>query len=1143
MDGGPPTSGLTAWCTTVASRLQPPWTPQGAEEPWQEDSWRICESVERATRSHLCGGDAFDTIRRAGGGTGGKGGKRARTQKANDRDLQKREESLVLDLPALQESYRILKGQSLGILKLAIHQESHQRRAVFTLPKRSIVQAIPPGSNDREEVLTHLQKLLKIDHVNVLALHEACEDFRFVHLVYDWPEGGLLLSHLTQYHSDVTEAHVASVIRETLAAVAAASRFSVYHHDWSLMCLFLGYKNRFTPIKVFGIGLAGVLVPLVTARKTSRANKYFYASPELLEDGYRGMAGKKLHACDIWSIGTLLYMLFSGRPPFVGRYDEAVEKIKRRHWTFGPEFDLISREAKDIIDKMLNRDWERRPSAADLLKHPFLGLEIGKRRQGGVVCQDALSKLDQFARETHCKQTLARLLADLGLQESAYSDLEDKFKQLDLDGNGVVEVTELEELGGQLNLPGLDLTNVASIIAACDRNDNGTIDISEFVSAVVLQLESKDERLLVKAFEKMDMNRDARITKGEIFRVLRQYSGSLDAADVSHFVSDMDKDTDQKVDYNEFKMLFPHMKEKDEEIKTRLRSIQVERELGKKAWSAMLSDMDKLFKALRLAAGKIALEHSRLQRVGNNEKQVSDRVAQLAQVLSDNFLQKHEAADQSKADHRHGDRRQHGLTGLNVMNLYNRESPVEAGASPAEEERSGRGHGSDSDDGPASPAAGGRRTAPAALAMDTDAGATDANTHGMSIARKYTRRALWMRGCSTEDRKAEEKRRRQYLWLGSGEGIKHVRAHLHRLPIKTKDQQAADLERASPRSDHSGGSSGRLSSGGHSSSPRSGGGSGADSPRSDAKFDSLDAGASPLARPSDAGSPTKLAGGAVLHDDEGHALDVGQPWTTNKKTLKHAMLAMELAKGPIETKIGELEPRDQRRQLKKIALERLASRHFKPDFRENLEQLCDLHQLLRYKVLKSWLPPLDLIQQEMRKSMDVHFVHMVARRNCYLNGAKMAVQLVERIMFSITEFIAWQEEGMLALFSLEDVAPAAPASKRFLPYRAGEVDEKARTPRDDEDAEELAPDEAAGAEEYLGAANNKSMVSFAEGELHASSMEADLGPGMMQSSFATSSRRFDRNSVRARRGPMLKGGGKGNTDARPKRHSAPAAQP
>lgn len=41
----------------------------------------------------------------------------------------------------------------------------------------------------------------------------------------------------------------------------------------------------------------------------------------------------------------------------------------------------------------------------------------------------------------------------------------------------------------------------------------------------------------------------------------------------------------------------------------------------------MLSDMDKLFKALRLAAGKIALEHSRLQRVGNNEKQVSDRVA------------------------------------------------------------------------------------------------------------------------------------------------------------------------------------------------------------------------------------------------------------------------------------------------------------------------------------------------------------------------------------------------------------------------------------------------------------------------------------------------------------------------------------
>merc|ERR1719161_3359286 len=159
---------------------------------------------------------------------------------------------------------------------------------------------------------------------------------------------------------------------------------------------------------------------------------------------------------------------------------------------------------------------------------------------------------------------MARMLADLGLQEDDYSELEEHFKQLDLNGDGVIDITELVEVAS--TLPGITGEQIDNIIKAVDRNGNATVDISEFIAAVVLELEQNDDKLLVKAFEKMDLNGDARITKGELFKVLRQYSGTLEPNEISTFVADTDKDNDAKIDYHEFKALFPHTKGKAEEM-------------------------------------------------------------------------------------------------------------------------------------------------------------------------------------------------------------------------------------------------------------------------------------------------------------------------------------------------------------------------------------------------------------------------------------------------------------------------------------------------------------------------------------------------------------------------------------------------
>uniref|UniRef100_A0A3Q2E361 Protein kinase domain-containing protein n=2 Tax=Cyprinodon variegatus TaxID=28743 RepID=A0A3Q2E361_CYPVA len=76
----------------------------------------------------------------------------------------------------------------------------------------------------------------------------------------------------------------------------------------------------------------------------------------------------------MWACGVILYILLVGYPPF---WDEdqhrLYQQIKAGAYDFpSPEWDTVTAEAKDLINKMLTINPAKRVTAADALKHPWI---------------------------------------------------------------------------------------------------------------------------------------------------------------------------------------------------------------------------------------------------------------------------------------------------------------------------------------------------------------------------------------------------------------------------------------------------------------------------------------------------------------------------------------------------------------------------------------------------------------------------------------------------------------------------------------------------------------------------------------------------------------------------------------------------
>ncbi|XP_064818277.1 calcium/calmodulin-dependent protein kinase type II delta 1 chain-like isoform X2 [Oncorhynchus masou masou] len=207
-------------------------------------------------------------------------------------------------------------------------------------------------------------RLLK--HPNIVRLHDSISEEGFHYLLFDLVTGGELFEDIVarEYYSEADASHC---IQQIVESVHHCHVNGIVHRDLKPENLLLASKLKGAAVKLADFGLA-IEVQGDQQAWFGFAGTPGYLSPEVLrKDPY----GKPV---DMWACGVILYILLVGYPPF---WDEdqhrLYQQIKAGAYDFpSPEWDTVTPDAKDLINKMLTINPGKRITTAEALKHPWI---------------------------------------------------------------------------------------------------------------------------------------------------------------------------------------------------------------------------------------------------------------------------------------------------------------------------------------------------------------------------------------------------------------------------------------------------------------------------------------------------------------------------------------------------------------------------------------------------------------------------------------------------------------------------------------------------------------------------------------------------------------------------------------------------
>ena len=440
------------------------------------------------------------------------------------------------------EDYKVIrtigKG-AFGEVLLIEHKLTGKVRAMKVIKKADIA--------NEESILNEFNTLKKIDNQNILKIFEIYRDKENYYLITEYCSGGDFYEIMK--NNFLSEIQVACIMYQILLGLNHIHKLKIIHRDLKLENILLTKKEEdgLYRIKICDFGTSHFFKD--GEKEKLLAGSSYYIAPEVFKRKYD-------FKCDLWSTGVIMYVLLTKKIPFFGENEKKMQKnIMKKAYNAEP-LKSFSKYSQELIDDLLEKNPEKRLNAEEALNYEIFKV---------FRCKEIINKVDKKEIELYINN-IKKYKKGHALQEAAISylihhsdfdEISGAFKfynKLDKNDNGKIGFMEfyngLNEMSGEK----YDEDEVKKIFINLDSNSNGYFEQEEFVKAAVDKKLYLSDNMIKFAFNFFDQDKSGIITIDEIEDLFKD--NILDDFESSNefkrIVSSVDKDSDGKIDYEEF---------------------------------------------------------------------------------------------------------------------------------------------------------------------------------------------------------------------------------------------------------------------------------------------------------------------------------------------------------------------------------------------------------------------------------------------------------------------------------------------------------------------------------------------------------------------------------------------------------------
>ncbi|KRX05898.1 Protein kinase-like domain [Pseudocohnilembus persalinus] len=428
----------------------------------------------------------------------------------------------------------------------------------------------------KDEFIREIELLKTLDHPNIVKVFEFFEDEEKYYIISEYIQGRDLFDEIMERDS-FPEEEVGQIAKQILSALFYThNEKQLVHRDIKsdniLVEKDLNNENQEIWIKIIDFGICEKLEK--GQNMNLQVGTQDNAAPEVIQ-------GKNYNEkCDLWSLGCLLFTLLGMEHPFNrnNRQDDTIKNIINCDYSFdSPSFIQVSKDAKDLIQKMLTSNVDDRISAQEALKHPWIIRmnQINQQQNSDEknqkisnifgpdpikMHQQNLNRFKNFHAQSKLHLASMSFIASHLTTDKEKKSLRRTFQQLDTNGDG--KLSKQEILDGYINnnadIDDIQLQKkieeINQIFENADTDNSGYIDYNEFVAAAMEKQDKFTDRKMQQVFNLFDKDGDGTITLDEIKQIFTCHIDKLEDSNIwQEIAQDVDENGDGLISLEEFK--------------------------------------------------------------------------------------------------------------------------------------------------------------------------------------------------------------------------------------------------------------------------------------------------------------------------------------------------------------------------------------------------------------------------------------------------------------------------------------------------------------------------------------------------------------------------------------------------------------